>query len=901
MCLIAAPLFVNTEQYKQKFETSFKQSTGLDIKVNGSVTVTYLPLPKIEVTNVTVKNDVDASVPHMFSAQQVTLWPYVDALIFGTALFKEIHMVGPVVEIETLTKEIIRDGAAVINEADNNKRHNWQAFSNRMASLTLEEGTSILPRTVKIENGTVIFRSAGKRTSLDYIDTQLDLNLTSGAPITFDGKFESQANPISYSLSVNEASEEHEYRVDVSIKAPHFDADFIGDAIYRNSDDYNMAGSLDISSDNLGQFVLSFLPDNIFLSKIKSDESFALKGKVVVSDKETSLSDIEFKSKSIHGKGMLERLYNNTNISWDFALEIDSLNLDSLLQETEEDTTKSNTIDYYSASRKRTGFSNLDLNLSHNISGLFYINAKEIIYNKQKMTDLILNADIYFGTISLHSLTANMPGNSRLSFSGDITNNGIRPFLKGSTTIYGQKFRPLIAWLYPEATFIAKNKMGEFIFNFDIESTPQKTSISNLKLNFDKNIISGEMDYRPSIETPTLKLDFKAARMNLDKYNFSHFISQRLKNKLYGLETLSIEDSWVSRLNLDAIVTFQASEVIYNKRELKSIILSTTFKPNILKVQNFTIRSNSLDFDSKLSVDLRRDIPDITFDFSSNRFDTKALILQNDSTIQNNESPLPPILKDFSSLGLANFNSTMDVNISSLQHNNFLVNDLVFQADINSRVLNLKKFEGNFLGAKTKFTGSFSISSSPSFSFSGTTQGLDIQRFLKALGYEDSPLSGNIILNFSAKSKGQNFNEWRKALILQSEFAIQNFIIDGIDIPRIIINSSRQFSVIDMNKIIADSLESGKTAVSSLRGKIEIENSLLKARDLKFSAPSFSGSFAGNMSLNSFQTRSIAKIFFRPLRNKVVDISFNIDGAIGNLRKTLDTTNLEKFITDRAK
>ena len=645
---------------------------------------------------------------------------------------------------------------------------------------------------------------------------------------------------------------------------------------------------LDIN--NMASFVESFAIDSPLLLQIKSKENLKMQSDFMASTDVTSFSDINIQSESIKGKGSVDLFYEvgkNSEAQWDISLDIDQINIDKLTKEAKKPVDENEVINYYMASTQGQAWSSYNFNLPSNLSALFDLSLKEIIYNNDKITNISIDTDILNGKAIINSFSADFPGNSKFEFSGNIDHNGIRPLLIGKIKAYGDNLRAVTQWLYPQYSFIPEKELQEFLFSCDFNITPRKMAISNIYGSVDKFLLGGSVFIRPSDTIPSIQADLKLDRLDLDRYNATEQIDIYLKDFFTAAKDRSIDSSWLKLFKYNLALSISGDEITYNNNKIKKISSSIGIVKGLMRIQNIIVDSELLNIQGDANFDFNKEEPEIDLNINAKYINTKAFIVEKEMPEEENNPEnknVPGSLwsKDnFNLMGIDRFIGSLDLSVDKFTHNNLNLKNISIAGNLKNDIFSIDKFLINMGNTgKIIVKGNIGLSSeAPSIGISVTTSDLDIKDILQAAGSKNKT-EGKLYIGGVIKTFGKSSYDWIKEMQATIKLATRNAKINGIDISTIIDQSRKLYSVIDMDQIIKKSTNSGITRFLAADGSITIEKSILQAKNIALATSKSRGVLAGNMSLHNLKMKALAKISYIPEVNKKVTLKLNLDGTV---------------------
>jgi uncharacterized protein involved in outer membrane biogenesis len=874
--LTAAPLLVDLEGYKKELISTIKSSTGLDPQVNGTVNVSFLPYPSIIVTNVSIPNLPDATTPQIIKIESVEVGSSFASIFSGKIDIRRVELVHPVLELEELP-----DG-----------RQNWSLIKDALAKRDLSVGFR-LPDKIIIKNGTVSYSAKGKKNTVDYITSNVAAGSTTG-PFSMDGSFSNNNSVIKFKGDIGKLRDGAKATLDIASDSFSLSLD----GKYSEEKEPKIEGSIEGSASNLGGFFGTFFENNSVFAKVKTNEKLTVDGDFLISDKILSFKKLKIASDSLTGKADIDALYggkaNIDSLQWDVDFNLDKLNVDKLITDPEIKE-KPKEIDYYASTLNTTNISDFKFDMPRNFSALIRYKIKEITYNKQKINNVGFDADIFDGKAIINSITAELPGNSTVNFSGNVDNNGTRPLLHGRIDASGSSLRSIIIWLNENASFIPNNQLGEYMISSDLEMTPQKIDLSNGTISVDKTLISGDVSVRPSMAVPMIKAEIKIDRMDLDKYKITDKINEIAADFAQHANEKDLDHSWLQTFGLKLDISIDAKDLSYNSQKIQNGLITLVVSRGIFDLQRIFINSDVASLSGRVYFNTAEEQPKMSINIRSSGFDTAILLHEP----KKKEEKFTWSKEPFNFLGIGRFDGDINLYFKSFVHKKLVLNNVVFESQMDKKVLTLKKATADIYNGKAALNGGIGMSeATPSLGISAVFSDVDLAPLIRNFT-DNNSTTGNGYFSGTLKTFGKTPNVWITNLVMEGKVSGRNITVGNFDLENIIRQSQKLYSMIDMDVVIKSSMKSGTTSFSSIDGNITTAAGVIKATDFQMSSPLSRGVFAGNIGMLNFDINGIAKIAYAPEVGKNVTLGLSIKGGLDNFEKTLDTVQLEKYITDK--
>ncbi len=882
--IIVVPSLVNLNHYKKVIISSLKNSTGINFSIDGDIEFKILPQPLIRIHHSFVSNLAsELSNSSIMSVETADIKLSLFSLIKGKLEIKGVRLIDPVIDLQSLQ----------------NKGNNWDAFiTNKKMNLTII-------RTIDLKNAHVNYNSNNYHLSLDYLDMQLYIDPRDGS---FDvvGKFDVNQNIVKFEGSADKFAPNG--KVKIKLSGENFSTNFEG--VYQNlKEDTILKGLFNTEISNLSNFVKDFFDEASVFYGITSSEKVKLTSKVNFGKRKSSLYDLVIDSENLKAKGNIDTLIGNGDeapLSWDSALTISLLNIDNLIHQKTENN--KNTGDYYISTLKNTNFFNYDINVPKELSMLLDMNIEKIVYMGKPIENVKINTDIADGTILIHKLGANLPGSSSIEFIGNMNHNGIRPLLKGVIHFEGTKFRDIVTWLAPNSDFIPKEQLNDFMISCSLNMTPQKIIISDIYGAVDRLLLTGNINVLPRAKTPMIQADMKLDGVDLDKYDFTNQIDKTVKRLFSYNENNTWLRNFVRSINYNLSLILNITDIIYNNNKIDSLNTSVVLYPNTVDVQRLTLNGEKISLVSLLKLKLEDNKPTFKFMLGSKGIDTSIFILpEKDKSIKDTsesdkssdlKNPDQWSRKEFSFLGLGDYEGDVDIAITQLKYKKITYKNLKFKAIVANRVLQVKDAMANIGSGKLEISSNIRIIAPVNMATSFKLSDVRVSDLYSLLNRESNQ-SGIVNLGGSIHTSGSSPFEWIKNMKGDLEFVTDNIVVKDFDLNSIIQGTIQLYSVLDMQEVVKKAMSGGSTVFIGAGGKAKIDKNIISANNVNIYSEYSRGIFAGNLDINNLNINSVAKIAFAPAPNKKVSLLLNVKGSLDNLEKTIDTKSLDSYITSK--
>src|SRR5215475_10162378 len=253
---IAAPFFVDLNNYKAEIAQKAKEATGRDLAIDGDISLTILPTPGVVVHGLRFGNAPGGSVPDMATLDSATV--KVAIMPYLTSRTVEVEEI--VLEKPTFIFEKLKDGTG-----------NWQIAPQAEApeaGVTPNQGEAPsgggmadVIKNASIEGGTLVYRdlAAGTEQKVENLNIDLSLDSLTG-PFQAEGGATVVNIPLGFRVKTGALNPQAPMPVDISFSLTDAKASigFVGDVNIAAVEDPSkpiVTGKLSSKGENLAKLI----------------------------------------------------------------------------------------------------------------------------------------------------------------------------------------------------------------------------------------------------------------------------------------------------------------------------------------------------------------------------------------------------------------------------------------------------------------------------------------------------------------------------------------------------------------------------------------------------------------------------------------------------------------------
>jgi hypothetical protein len=875
------PYFYNLNEYRDDFSKVLSEKTGLDVHISGNIEISTFPIPSITIYNINVPNAEGAKNARFLYIKSLQLNLETVEALKGNLKFKNFIFSSP-----TLSYEVLDDGRKNVDVLLGDR----DIFSNS-SDITL-------PESIIIKGGFLNISQPNSSTTIDYVDAELSADTIAG-PFELAGTFEKGDHKISFSGNLGDITKDTEGEFNISAENAA-SLDISGK--YISGKDFSFLGDVTGDITNMTNFFDVALDVG---TGITSEETGKITGEFSATPKGFAFNNINLDSKSIKGQATIDAMYirkgKKHSINWEYDIVFNSINLDSLTAKKQRSKDEEYYEEYY-PQEPLFSLNKLDFYIPKDLAALFLLEVKELTFHKQKVNNILVDVDIFNGKLIINDFVASMPGDSKVELMGDIAHNGIRPHFTGIFRLSGKSFRTTLVWLVPEMASIPEEKFTQYLIKTKLDITPQKAYINDFYAASDRTLLQGHADINLNEKLPSIKTEISLEKLNLDEYNLTSEINKLAAYLLNDVDDTEVEDYWFDNFKYKATIDLTATNLVYNKQPIHKAATSLFIYPGIFNVRKAQLISDNTYIAGTMQLNLHSSKPSLNLNLSSQAIDLSLFIPNEEKTEKKKETAKNALFwskKQFNFLGLKNFRGNIKADAKLIKWKDDIWRNFNFDGSIDRQVLTINQASITPKQGNITAQGKIGVGGNPSVALSVGASKLNVPYLTKLMHITQPISTGDLYFKSKFSSSGKNFFEWVKNQRTQIAYTITGLTTEGFNLQDIVVKAPRLYSAIDMNALIKKAASEGKTYFPIVKGTLQAKGRLLQTKDTAVKMKYAAGLFAGNMDLYTFKSNNLLKLSMKPKPNKVVSISYALEGDINDFKVTPNVSQLESYITSK--
>jgi uncharacterized protein involved in outer membrane biogenesis len=471
--VLIGPSFVDWSRYKDQIAQQARQATGRELAIDGGISLSILPAPKLSVEKVRLSNIEGGSAPDMASLGslevRVAFAPF--DWYNGNFQITRIDLVEPTILLERLA-----DG-----------RTNWTFASKEgeAAPSTTSGGSAPAIRldNVTIQDGTLIYRDAasGSEQKVTALNATLGAESLSG-PFRAEGSLTYGALPVLFKVAAGALGGDRPAEIDAELGLAKSDAMVKFAGTVATAPALAVKGKLDAGTGNLATTLNALAPGSAAGLPLALDKVFKVAGDVAYADTGGGVQNLAVSLDDMTATGAVN-FTPGTPAKAEAKLALNRLDLDKLLAAAAAAPAEQAAPAAPSAGGGFALPADLDASLELGIDA--------IAYKGGVVNDAELKAELSKGELNLTKASALLPGGSSFSIAGTLAAAEGQPKFTGALEGKSDNLRGLLEWLQVALPQVPADRLRQLALTSRVNATPGTVEIADLDLTLDSSRITG--------------------------------------------------------------------------------------------------------------------------------------------------------------------------------------------------------------------------------------------------------------------------------------------------------------------------------------------------------------------------------------------------------------------------
>lgn len=892
--LTITPMLLDWSDDEKELFAGLEKTLNKKITTESSMEVSWFPLPKISLKDVTLRNKEDPQ-----SARPAATIAKIEGSLSLTSLLSGRFA------LSSLTLH----NASIDIEYYDSYHSNWDNLSYAELEPSGLDTIALVNSTVFVQHHEhrLTFKASNLNMNSSY-DSTLNQLLTTG-------NFTHANVPFQLHATTKHAQAASSLKADWRVDSDLFGVLFQGDIMRDTEGNLSLTGTLGATSNNphawADHYVDALQP---ILPYIRFNEKLQMDGDITINKSTMEWQSIQLSSQNLKGLAQMVMSVED-KLMLNMQVTIDTLDLDPIIEaEAPKPLQAEQKSDFLTPNASNANTDGEEFSWSQPLQTNLQLYIKDASYKNQHVKNSQIALSFGSGTLQVKPSFLLLPHDVRVQFKGDMKRNSYRPIFEGDIYIYGNEFGKLASWVGIDNDILKNEAMNFFNLSAHLTATPSYISLTDVHASLDEAQFSGYTKIRLK-DSSKIDMSLDITKLNIDKMLNLQALTSLLNvendpdHKTLFQHIASQNDHW--------FIDVQGESITFNEREFDQFQFLCTLAPGRLSIDGLKLNAEKVDMLIKAAFDTRSLNPKTSIDVSGDKLDLSAFstILpfdlqkeDNDSEQQNQDLEVPGDQatqtltalwpqKPFDLLPPAKWDGTMTATFKEVYNGSDtpFLQDLVFDAVSKDGVIIVNKAQGLWGEGSFDVKGTLTLNPlSSNFSFGLVSipyQAITIP-YVPQL-----PVKGLVSLSGSMSFTGNSPYELAKDLKLKASFAARDLTFNHFNLPSLIDRAAEKDTPYDagnFESLLISATKTGETTISRLDGQMNIDKSVLNLKNTTFSTPRARGAIAGGMNILSYAMNFVSKIAFIPVYNAP---RLNLNTTIaGTLKSPVITINADDII-----
>lgn len=492
--VVVVPSMIDWNGYKGLIAEEVKKATGRDLTIAGDITVSVLPKPMLVAGQVALSSVDGAQSPDLVALHSVEVRIALAPLLGGKIKVETVRLVEPQVYLEVLadgrTSWTITPPEAPPAGGDVEPK--------AQGANGGSSGPTVILDQFEIVDGTLIYQdaSSGSLEEVSHINLNVAAaSLTSG-PYQANGSLVARGLRLGIDADVGAIVEGRTFPLNTTLRVGGDSAavQLVGTVLGLNESP-RFRGDLTVMSDNISRIAEAFAPGTALPAPLS--QPLKITGGLDASETALAVQNLEIDLGGAKGTGKVSgTLGAAPKIAAEFS--IDKIDAEPWMKVTQAPAASAQPANDTAApvrpastttSAPASGVGSFALPMGVSVS--LAARVGEIAFNGDSLHNLVLNAQLANGEVTLSQASLQAPGGTDLAVFGSLAARDGKPSFDSSIDLKVRDPHALMTWAGVDASALKAGKPGSLALTGRVGGTPAAVNVRELTLAFDKTTVRG--------------------------------------------------------------------------------------------------------------------------------------------------------------------------------------------------------------------------------------------------------------------------------------------------------------------------------------------------------------------------------------------------------------------------
>lgn len=902
---------INSDEMAQEMRTALENATGRSVQLGSDADVSLFP-PQVTFGGMRIDNIEGASTPDMLTAKKVVMKLDAAKLFTATAEPAEIVM-----EEAEFHFEVIPGG-----------QKNWQFAGKGQQADSFR--SYFIDTPVTLQNSTLNYVNAatGSHSEISQISGTIGYQ-ENGAVVEYNGTVGLHGEPTQLMVRMRStditapATEAAPFQFVLDRKGTVFKAQ---GQLSTAKGEPEFVGTMEVDAQNLWGVMALFTGGGSTSATGGEAAELKAQGNMSLSIRHVRLTDV-----AVHAggdaaiptlKGALDMEYRfGKNPYLNLKPDFETVDMDALMQsyhawfdtapakqqgaEGEEETPIINPL-----APASTEVSPYEAFLRI-VSGAVNAKIDSLIYQGRSINNIRFNSTLRPEIMAIREGFANMPGETRMTFAGNLlTNEGVA--FDGKFEMQGRKLEQFMSLFTPKNTDFPPLELGLFGVRTNVAINAEQFRFSEFQARIADTLMAGSVilhrNDRPKVESylriAKVNLDVvgKAVRFMLPADEGVQSSSEDPGGMNFDVNYLNTKFNWLNAVGVDIDSNFLINDFVLLDRKGKRAEFNLRMGVGTAAINNVKAEYNGSNIAGSYGVRVEQgQNPYVQVDTSISELDMVDLF-PDLARARNDEEWDAYLDETLEMMLLQTYRADIKARIGKLNIRDYTFEKVNTEMHLDDSQLSIEKFTGYLWDGGLNARMAIQAGAIPSMSIAFALENGNLVRLSEASRLLKHA-AGRVGISGQFSTSGVKLRSWYnnakgEIRVRGNDLSVQGF---GISTLARAVPVARQVRDIENASKLA--LRGGVTRITQLEGMINVQGGKASTPLTTYTSSESKGSVQGSVNLIE-ETVDLVMDFY--LLNTVEEgrtapqLTLTMQGEIDNVQKELDTQALENYVSQRA-
>jgi len=874
---------IDEESIRDYVTKAVSQSMGKELLIDGGLSVTKFPSPRVVMAGVGIRNTNQASTEYFLQASRVEIDLSFSSLLSGSPQISNITVVRPVLELESF-----KDGS-----------NNWSQPQTSPAGSSPDLPLS----SVNIQEGAVHYRNEYTRfyRNLDNINAILGWGVSG---ISLSGNFQYRDHPFALDGSIGGfgLSSATPVKIDIAQNNTHF---LFEGEVSKPDGNLQMKGKASMNSED----IYGLLNGQADGAPAETPQALTIESGIVYNGDLLEAKSISISGTDIKGQGqLLARMGAIPQVS--LALAFDSLKLKPfvpLFSLSELENVSASSSDPYAQALQAQEGKNKQT-ITRNLAMKFQLTAKKMNYETMNIENFGLQAQMEEGEVEVQQARGVLPGQSTFLVIGFLRDTFRGPTFEGSLESEGMQMAKVLTIFGVNEKDFPQQDFGRYRGKTRIVVTSKEMHLSDLDIQVEKMRAVGTL-ITTFGQLPTVQGVIQLVGLDLDHLVLP--LLNPISAAVTGPDAVNEPSAavkgygWLQRFPAEVAINAAMGQYILYQKPRENIQFSLKMRPGKATLEDVKTVYNGSNIKGGVTLDITQQQPLISIDLTADTFDPTKFFEKDFSGFTNiNEGVSREgrwSKKEFNLSSLEGWSGDFKFQFGQFVHEDYDLQNVVVQGKLEDRLLNINSIQGKLGGADVKGSLSLSGGKVPAIASVFSANNVSIEKLRPYLPLINS-IKGFVTLSGEIKTSGVNMYSWIAGLQGVINFTGKEVQAEGFNLSAIIRSVAAVRSVSDILITVRNAYPSGVTRFDQVKGALNLESGTVRTPGILIVAEQTQGSIVGEVDLIKWVNKLFVKLNLTALdRAKPPVLKIIYSESLDNPKLDFDTSELEWYVDQKTR